>query len=746
MFPYQKKELSPEERTRDLLSRMTVEEKIGQLVKLDGFRSYERSGSEYRLKPEFTETVEKWLIGSMYGLVRADWWTERDWNSGVPPEKMNEVVNLFQKYILDHSRLGIPLYIAEEAPHGLMALGTSVFPTGLGLGASFDRAMMNRVGHVIGSEAHAAGVHSVYAPILDIVREPRWSRTEENYSEDPYLTSVFGEEMVKGISSEGTVATLKHFVAHGSPEGGHNHGPAHVGPIEFRNCQLRPFRNAVRAGALSIMSAYSDVDGEPSSGSRHLLTDILRGELGFKGFVVADRGAIKLLKAFRLADDAAEASARALKAGCDVDEGFLEFHTAGLTEALRRGLIDEGDLDVCAGRILYTKFVTGLFEHPFAQSRPVEILRSAEHEAVALEASRKAMTLLKNNGILPLKNIRSLAVIGPNADNMMNQLGDYSAPQKRETVVTVLDGIRAEAEKAGVAVSYARGCGIRSMDKSGFDEALSLASEADATVLVLGGCSTKYGTEMVRTETGAAVPEILSPEKSEKESGEGTDRATFTLSGVQMELFRALKAAGKPVIVVLVQGRPLEVGELRADADGLLLAWYPGMFGGRAVAEVLFGKYNPAGRLSVSIPRCSGQLPVYYNSLSWRLDYVDCPASPELPFGFGLSYTTFAYSDLKVEGRTASVTVANTGSMDGEEVVQFYLTDLASQVRRPLLELCGFERVFIPAGEKRTVSLELTDEVLGYYNGKLEFVVEPGRFELRAGGNSVDLIQTEFRI
>ena len=200
------------------------------------------------------------------------------------------------------------------------------------------------------------------------------------------------------------------------------------------------------------------------------------------------------------------------------------------------------------------------------------------------------------------------------------------------------------------------------------------------------------------------------------------------------------------MIVVLVQGRPLEVGELRADADGLLLAWYPGMFGGRAVAEVLFGKYNPAGRLSVSIPRCSGQLPVYYNSLSWRLDYVDCPASPELPFGFGLSYTTFAYSDLKVEGRTASVTVANTGSMDGEEVVQFYLTDLASQVRRPLLELCGFERVFIPAGEKRTVSLELTDEVLGYYNGKLEFVVEPGRFELRAGGNSVDLIQTEFRI
>ncbi len=744
MHPFRNPSLSPSRRTADLLGRMTVEEKIGQLVKLDGFRSYERVGDGFQLREKFTSTVDRWVIGSMYGVIRADWWTERDWETGVPPARMNEVVNLFQHYVLEHSRLGIPLYIAEEAPHGLMALGTTVFPTGLGMGSTWDSGLIRRIGETIGAEARAAGVHAVYSPILDIVRDPRWSRAEENYSEDAYLTSRFGSAMVRGIVSQGITSTLKHFVAHGSPEGGHNQASSHLGMIELHNCQLRPFRDAIRAGAKSIMSAYSDVDGESSSGSYHLLTEILRDELGYEGFVVADRGAIPLLLHSRLAADEAEASARALKAGCDVDEGFLEFHTEGLLEALRRGLISEADLDVAAGRILKVKFEMGLFEHPYAEERPVEILRSAKHCSVALEAARKAMTLLKNNGVLPLRGCRKLAVIGPNADNAMNQLGDYSAPQLRESVITVLDGLRGEAREQEIEISYVRGCGIRSFDRSGFAQAREIAESADAVVLVLGGCSTKYGTEMKRTSSGAASPEILPPEKSEKESGEGTDRAELNLSGVQMELFRHLKESGKPVIVVLVQGRPLCIGELLEKADALLLAWYPGAFGGRAVAEVIFGKYNPAGRLPVSIPRCSAQIPVFYNPFKERDDYIDCPGSPELPFGFGLSFTTFSYQELKVQGRQVSVTVTNTGLRAGEEVVQFYLTDMASSVKRPIRELCAFERVFLEAGASRVVTAELTDDVLGYYNEKLQFVVEPGRFRIGVGGNSGNLMETEF--
>jgi len=385
----------------------------------------------------------------------------------------------------------------------------------------------------------------------------------------------------------------------------------------------------------------------------------------------------------------------------------------------------------------------------FRRSRPAEICGCREHLATAREASRKAITLLKNDsGVLPLKGIQSLAVIGPNADNVMNQLGDYTAPQKRDAVVTVLDGVKQSAEKRGIRVSYAPGCRVRKMDRSGFPEAVELAEKSDAVVLVLGGSSTKYGSDTIRTETGAAaISEILGDDESDKESGEGTDRATLTQSGVQTELFETLCKTGKPVIVVLIQGRPLLVNDLMDRASALLLAWYPGMFGGQAVAEVLFGEYNPAGRLPISIPWCEGQLPVFYNVMpNPRLNYVDAPGEARLKFGYGLSYTTFAYSDLRITGRTAAVTVTNTGKRDGEEVVQFYLTDRVASVLRPYRELCGFSRVPIAAGKSRTVECELTDEVLGYYNQKLDFVVEPGTFTIAVGGGPDSLLETEFRL
>jgi len=746
MLPYQNPALTIEARVRDLLSRMTVEEKIGQLVKLDGFRSYERNESGYCLTPEFKELTARYPIGSMYGLLRADWWTEKDWNSGVPPDRMPEVVNQFQHYILSHSRLGIPIYLAEEAPHGLMVLGSTVFPTGLGLGAACDAGLLNRIGRVIGAEAHATGIQAVYGPILDIARDPRWSRVEESFSEDAFLVSVCGREMVRGIVAEGVISTLKHYVAHGSSEGGHNMASCHLGMVELRNCQLRPFREAIHAGAQSVMSAYSDVDGLPSTGSRRLLTDILRNELGFDGFVVSDRGAIPLLHRNRLVADDAEASAMAIKSGCDVDEA-CEQHFNGLLKAFHRGLIDQADLDRAAGRILRLKFEKGLFENPYRIDKPIDIFRNSKHLKIALEASRKAICLLKNEQhFLPLKSLGALAVIGPNADSPMNQLGDYSAPQRPGDVVTVLDGIRRVAEPEGIVIGYARGCGIRSLDRSGFAAAVELAKKSDAVVLVLGGCSTKYGSEMVRTATGAAMPAILSPEQSEKESGEGTDRSELRISGVQLELLQVLSETGKPIVVVLVQGRPLLLNKLAEKAVAVLLAWYPGMLGGQAIAEVLFGKYNPAGRLPISIPLGEGQLPVFYNPLSCRGNYVDGSAMPYLPFGFGLSFTTFAYRNLRVNGRTASVAVRNTGAMDGEEVVQFYLTSLKSSVMRPIRELCAFERIFLKAGEERMVDAMLTDDVLGYYDENGAFTVESGPLRLTVGGSSEVDEGIEFRL
>lgn len=740
MLPYQDVRKSPEERTSDLLSRMTVEEKIGQLVKMDGFRSYIRQGEDFIFTERFSAFSEKWMPGTMSVLLRADWWTQINWNNGIPPEKMRKAVQKFQKFVYENSRLHIPLYIMEEASHGLMALGSTVFPTGIGLGAMWDCDMMKKIGHVVGRECASAGVQATHGPVLDVIRDIRWSRCEENYSEDPELTALYVESYLAGLQAEGIVPTLKHFCGHGSPEGGHNHSPAHAGPVELFNCQLRPFRRGIASGARSLMSSYNAVDGEAVSGSFYYLTEVLRHQMGFDGFVVSDRGAIPRLVYQRICRTPAEAAAIALKAGCDVDNGGWENQAKNLTDALEQNLISEHDLDVAAGRVLKLKFQLGLFENPFPGSDPVSVLHSEEHRKTALEAARKTLTLLKNDGILPLKNIKRIAVIGPNADNVMNQLGDYTAPQLEGTVSTPLSGIAEISRTEGIEVLYARGCSIRKNDRSGFYEALEKAEQADVIVFVPGGSSTKYGSGTTRTATGAAVAEILSPEESEKESGEGTDRATLDFSGVQMELFSLLCKTGKPVVAVPILGRPLIMTEILKKAAAVLLAWYPGESGGTAIAETLFGRYNPAGRLPVSLPRCEGQLPLYYNSLEERPDYVDCPASPLLPFGFGLSYSSFAYSNLLWDGKKLSVDVANTGSVDGEEVVQFYLTAMNSPVQRPHLELAGFCRVFIPAGKSRRVECTPSVEATGFYDRFGKFHAPSGEFMFHAGGNSSDLI------
>ena len=587
---------------------MTVEEKIGQLLKMDGFRSYKMEDGKLVILDSFLEFMDRYPAGTMSVLLRADWWTNINWSNGIPPERMREAVTTFQKIALKKSRLGIPLYIMEEASHGLMALGSTVFPTGLGLGAAFDENLMYRIGQVVGRETASTGVQATHGPVLDIIGDVRWSRVEENYSEDAFLTERYAENYVKGLRSENTEPTLKHFCGHGSPEGGHNSAPTHAGTAEMFNFQLRPFRAAVAAGAHSVMSSYNSVDGEAVTASKYYLTDVLRGKFSFDGFVVSDRQAIPRLKYQRICHSDPECSALAVKAGCDVDNGRWEFHAENVKKALESGLINMDDLDRAAGHVLKRKFEMGLFENPFPGSDPVTVLRAPEHCQTALEAARKSLTLLKNNGILPLKNISSIAVIGPNADNAMNQIGDYSAPQREGDVITPLAGIKELAAKRNIQVLYARGCPVRKTDRSGFTEAMQAAEQADIILYFPGGSSTKYGSKMTRTGTGAAISEVLSPEESEKESGEGTDRATLNYSGVQMELFAELKKCNKPVAVIPIQGRPLLLNEFAEKADALLMAWYPGMLGGQAIAEVLFGECNPSGKLPVSFPRSEGQM------------------------------------------------------------------------------------------------------------------------------------------
>ena len=733
MQPYRNPELSPEERTKDILSRMTVEEKIGQLVKLDGFRSYRIENGKFTVLDSWLEFMDRYPAGTMSVLLRADWWTGINWTNGITPDRAREAVTTFQKLTLEKSRLGIPLYIMEEASHGLMALGTTVFPTGIGLGSMWDADLMERIGKVVGRETASTGVQATHGPVLDVIGDVRWSRVEENYSEDPFLTSVYAERYVRGLRSEGTEPTLKHFCGHGSPEGGHNSAPVHAGPVEMFNFQLRPFRDAIAAGAHSVMSSYNCVDGEPVTGSRHYLTEVLREKFGFDGFVVSDRGAIQRLKYQRVCRDDAECSALALKAGCDVDNGHWESHAEGLKLALDRGLVSMEDLDQAAGHVLKQKFRLGLFENPFPGGDPVRIFRSPDHCETALEASRKSLVLLKNNGILPLRQIKKLAVIGPNADNPMNQIGDYSAPQREGDVITPLAGIRKMAGERNVTLSYSPGCRIRKMDRSLFPEALALAQDSDVILFFPGGSSTKYGSAMTRTATGAAVSQVLSPEESEKESGEGTDRAALNYSGVQLELFRELLKLGKPIVVVPIQGRPLLMNEFSERADALILAWYPGMSGGRAIAEALFGVYSPSGRLPVSLPRAEGQLPVNYNALEKRPDYVDLTSEPLYPFGFGLSYTEFSCKDLRLEGRTLSLDVTNTGKREGETVVQFYLTALDAPVQRPHRELIGFRRVRLAPGEACTVALALTEKMLGCCDRSGDLRFSGGSYDFHAG-------------
>ena len=732
-------------RVKDLLSRMTPEEKIGQLICPLGWPMYEKiSADSVEITPLYRNFVDSLGGGMLWAAFRADPWTRKTLETGLNPVLAAKTYNKLQKYSIEHSRLGIPIILAEEAPHGHMAIGTTVFPTSIGLASTWDPALMEEVGRVIASELRAQGGHISYGPVIDLAREPRWSRVEETYGEDVYLTSTMAAGMMHGTSpksngyDKGVISTLKHFIAYGIPEGGHNGNPSFVGKRDLYENFLPAFKAAIDAGALSVMTSYNAIDGEPTTGNRELLTDLLRGQWGFDGFVVSDLQSVDgLANDHRIAADLREAGEMALKAGVDVDLGANCF--SQLKKSLDEGKISEKDLDIAAGRVLKIKFDLGLFDNPYIPEDGIAV-RTPENIEVAHKAALESVTLLENNGILPLRKNIKVAVIGPNADNMYNQLGDYTAPQERSNIITMLDGIKAKIGESNVI--YAKGCAVRDNAVTGIPAAVFAAMRADVTVVVVGGSSARdFKTKYI--DTGAAV--VDDKTVSDMEAGEGFDRASLDLMGQQNALLKALKATGKPLVVVHIEGRPLDKNWQKENADALLTLWYPGQEGGNALADVLFGDYNPAGRLPITVPRNVGQLPVYYNKkYPFGHDYVEMSAKGLYEFGYGLSYTKFEYSDLEIvkvgdAEATVSVTIGNTGEYDGEEVAQLYISDVRASTVRPRKQLRAFRRVAIPKGESRRITFALGADAFRVYNREMQPVVEPGDFVIGVGASSEDI-------
>ena len=713
--PYRDATLTTDERVEDLLGRMTREEKVAQLLCLLGW--------------QYDENQDSLGIGMLWATHRADPWTGRTLADGLTPRTAARRANALQRHALEGTRLGIPLLLLEESPHGHMAIGATTFPTGLGLGATFSPTLLERMGRAIGDELKAQGAHLGLGPVLDLARDPRWSRTEETMGEDAVLCGLLGAAIVRGMEGH---CVLKHLAAYGMGLGGQNGAAIDMGRREVVQTHLEPFRMALDAGAEGVMTAYNAIDGVPSTVNAWLLSDMLRGQWGFQGMVVSDLYSINVVhNTLHAASSLEEAAGMALKAGVDVDLGATAFRELRIKKEELRIEGEESSieraLDEAVRRVLRLKFRLGLFEHPYVDEAKAEQVNSKAHRALAREIARASITLLKNDTLsgpqrrtlLPLAAGAKIALVGPNADHVYAQLGDYTAPQPEGKVVTIREGLRRK--------------GYRLVEPD----------EADVVVAVVGGSSSRYGAVAEYEETGAASSSSHARDFSfsdSPDSGEGLDRLSLDLPADQQQLLEKMKATGRPLVVVYIEGRPLLKNWCAEHADALLTAYYPGEQGGAAVADVLCGDYNPAGRLPVSVPRSVGQLPVFYNRPRPRPhDYVDGPSAPLYPFGYGLSYTTFAYSDLRIEGREVSFVVTNTGERDGEEVAQLYIRDEAASVVLPERQLRHFERIFLRKGEKQKVVFQLTDSDFALTDTRLHWVVEPGVFRIMVGSSSQDI-------
>jgi beta-glucosidase len=677
-----------------------------------------------------------------------------DAGGGLDARRTAELTNAIQRFFLENTRLCIPVVFHEECLHGHAAIDATSFPQPIGLASTFNTALVESLYTMTALEARVRGAHQALTPVVDVARDPRWGRVEETFGEDPHLVSRMGMAAVRGFQGDATfrdgtrvIATLKHFAAHGQPESGINCAPAELSPRTLRDVILPPFRDAVtRAGAVSVMPSYNEIDGVPSHANRWLLRDVLRGEWAFTGYTVSDYYAIWEL-GYRpdthghfVAHDKKEACKLAVEAGVNIELPEPDCYRH-LVELVREGTLREAQLDELVAPMLRWKFQMGLFDRPYVDPDEAERVVGCEaHGRLALQAARETIVLLKNEGrLLPLDaaKLRSIAVIGPNAHRPM--LGGYSGVPKR--VVTALDGIRA-AVGDRVEVRYHEGCKITiggswtedrvvpsdpDEDRRQIAEAVKLAAGADAIVLVIGG--------------------------NEQTSREGWslqhlgDRASLDLVGRQEELAEALLATGKPVVVCLFNGRPISIRALAQHAPAILECWYLGQEGGTALAEVLFGTVNPSGKLPITVPRSAGHLPAFYNHKpSARRGYLFDDVSPLWAFGYGLSYTTFAVANVRLahpsirRDGTATVLadVTNTGRREGMEVVQLYVRDRVSSVTRPVKELKGFTKVSLKPRETRTVAFDITPDALAFHDVAMRYVVEPGEFTILVGTSSRD--------
>lgn len=721
---------------KELLDKMTLQEKIGQLnQKLYGFGIYERNGEEISFSQEFEDEVEKYGgLGTLYGLYRADPWSQKNYENGLYGENAVKAYNKMQEYVLEHSRLRIPTLLSTECPHGHQALDSYLLPVNLNMGATFNTELIHSAYSVCGKQLREMGVDLALISLLDVVRDPRWGRSEECFSEDPYLCSKMAEQIVKAVQDEGVSVVAKHFAAQGECTGGINASAARIGERELREIHLPAMKACADAGVDGVMAAYNEIDGVFCHANRHLLTDILRDEMGFEGVVMADGCAIDQLNV--VTGDCVHSAAAALRAGVDI--GLWDEAYGRLEEALENGYITEEDIDRAVLRVLELKIKRGIFKHPLLDENQKLEDYSYEKYPQALDIARESVVLLENrNQILPLsKEQRKIAVIGPNADAVYNQLGDYSPQVKREKCSTVLDGVRSYF---GDNVVYARGCGVFEGTQEEQTEAVKLAEQSDITILVLGGSSSRFG-EVSFDANGAAISE----HGVSMDCGEGVDTSELSLPIEQRELAEKIFATGSKVITVIIGGRAYALDTIAEKSDAVLYAFYPGMQGGKAIAEILFGDVNPSGRLPVSLPRCSGQLPVYYNyKNSYRsMHYYNIPDGAAYTFGYGKSYTNFEYEDvsfgnkdvtieeLQKNGIEVEMTIKNVGEYAGYAVPLVYIAGEQGSVVRRAKELKGFKKVWLKKGESKRVSILLPAEAFAVWNFEMEFKVEPGRVKL----------------
>ena len=787
MEAYQNAAFSPEERAKDLLGRMTLKEKVGQLnQRLYGFRIYERQGEEFTLTDEFKEEVERMGgLGVLYGLYRADPWADKDEKTGIVPELSAKAYNMVQHYVMEHSRLGIPMMMSSECPHGHQALGGGLLPVNLAAGATFDPALLSEGYKACGKQLKSGHVELALMSALDMARDPRWGRSEECYSEDPCLAAAMAKAAVTGMQSTGVGSVAKHFCAQGETTGGVNASAARIGERELREIHFPSAKACCEAGVEGIMAAYNEIDGVYCHRNAWLLRDVLRGEMGFNGVTVSDYSAVEQLESiYHLAESPADAGRLALEAGMDQELPTIAAYNDELKENIRSGVVQESLLDEAVLRILTMKFRLGLFENPFpAENVQAEI--TPADTALNRKIAQESMILLKNDGVLPLaKSVKKVAVIGWHADSVRALFGGYSALAMKENTLGVkmsMAGIQADAdspaaenavqktypgsevvmENPGVeplarrcypdAYSmlgalrlaaphteflYAQGYPYAGNEESGHDAALQIAKDADLVICTLGG---HYGWNASCT------------------TGEGIDAMHIGLPVCQERFLEKLESLHKPVVGVHFDGHPISSDTADRVCNAILEAWAPGAQGGEAIAALLTGTANPCGKLPCTVARHEGQIPVYYNhptntcySMTGgtpKNAYIDGAHTPRYCFGHGLSYTKYEYDTLRLEKDAIQADgvlkgrlhVRNAGNKAGTEIVQFYVHDVAASMVRPVKELVGFAKVDLQPGEEKTVCLSLPMSQLAFLDADMRWKVEHGKVELMVGASSEDI-------